>query len=184
MDGRSLKIEYRNCEQVKVNLYAVDLELLFSKSPFVREDLASMAVVEPSVTDELSLDGSNGTIVHRLEDKWVRQTLLVEVVSGAARSTTLFYGGNLSTYVSEGYGQLQVTSTTDRQPVETAYVKVYARKQDGSVEFYKDGYTDLRGRFDYVSLSSSDITSIQRFAILVIDPEQGATVQEVAPPTK
>ncbi len=184
VDGRSLKIEHRNCDQIKVNLYAVDLELLFSKSPFVREDLASMAVVEPSVIDELSLDDSDGTHVYRLEDKWVRQTLLVEVVSGAARSTTLFYGGNLSTYVSEGYGQLQVTSSTDRQPVETAYVKVYARRQDGTVEFYKDGYTDLRGRFDYVSLSSSDITTMQRFAILVIDPERGATVQEVAPPTK
>ena len=28
-------------------------------------------------------------------------------------------------------------------------MKVYAQMQDGGVQFYKDGYTDLRGRFDY-----------------------------------
>ncbi len=184
VEGRTLKIEHRNCDNVVINLYAVDLELLFSKSPFVREDLASMAVVEPSVIDELSLEKANGVYLHPLEEKWSRQTLLVEVVAGAARSTTLFYGGNLSTYVSEGFGQLQVSSQATREPVETAYVKIYARKSDGSVEFYKDGYTDLRGRFDYVSLSGSDLSSVQRFAILVIDPELGATVQEASPPTR
>ena len=34
------------------------------------------------------------------------------------------------------------------------YVKTYARMKDGSIRFYKDGYTDLRGRFDFGSLSS------------------------------
>ena len=35
------------------------------------------------------------------------------------------------------------------------YVKVYGRAQDGSVKFFKDGYTDLRGKFDYVSLNTN-----------------------------
>ena len=184
VDGSSLKIEHRNTKNVVVNLYAVDLELLFSKTPFVREDLATMAMVEPTRSESIELDSGDGIRQFKLDDRLARQTLLVEVVSGAARSTTLYYGGKLSAYVSQGFGQLQVSDSFTRQPVEGAYVKVYARNQDGSVSFYKDGYTDLRGRYDYVSLSTGDLASIQRFSILVIDPERGATLQEAAPPTR
>ncbi len=184
VDGASLKIEHRNTKNVIVNLYAVDLELLFSKTPFVREDLATMAMVEPTRSEPIELDAKDGIRQFKLDDRLARQTLLVEVVAGAARSTTLYYGGILSAYVSQGFGQLQVSDSATRQPVEGAYVKVYARHQDGSVSFYKDGYTDLRGRYDYVSLSTGDIAMIQRFSILVIDPERGATLQEAAPPTR
>ena len=51
------------------------------------------------------------------------------------------------------------------------YVKVYARRPDGSVKFYKDGYTDLRGRFDYVSLSTNELEHVERFSLLVLSDE-------------
>ncbi|MGV3482777.1 MAG: hypothetical protein ACO1RT_00010 [Planctomycetaceae bacterium] len=184
IEGATLHIDHRNTDRVTVNLYAVDLELLFSKTPFVRDDLAEMAMVEPTLRETLELEAKNGVKAFRLDDNLSRQTLLVEVVSGAARSTTLYYGGKLSAYVSQGFGQLQVSDSTTRQPVEGAYVKVYARHDDGSVSFYKDGYTDLRGRYDYVSLSTGELATAQRFAILVIDPERGATLHEAAPPTR
>jgi hypothetical protein len=184
VDGASLKIEHRNASKVVINLYAVDLELLFSKTPFVREDLATMAMVQPKRIETLELDSIDGVKQFRLADELARQTLLVEVVAGAARSTTLYYGGKLTAYVSQGFGQVQVSDSSTRQPVEAAYVKVYARHQDGSVSFYKDGYTDLRGRYDYASLSTGDLATVQRFAILVIDAERGATLQEAAPPNR
>jgi hypothetical protein len=184
VEGSTLKIEHRNTSEVTINLYAVDLELLFSKTPFVRDDLATMAMVEPTRSERIELESKDGIKQFRLNDVMARQTLLVEVSSGAARATTLYYGGNLTAYVSQAFGQIQVTDSSNRQPVETAYVKVYARRHDGSIHFHKDGYTDLRGRFDYVSLSSGDLGSVQRFAILVIDPERGATLQEADPPTR
>ena len=184
VEGSILKIEHRNTSEVTINLYAVDLELLFSKTPFVRDDLATMAMVEPTRSERIKLESKDGVRQVRLDDAMSRQTLLVEVSSGPARATTLYYGGNLTAYVSQAFGQIQVTDSSNRQPVETAYVKVYARHHDGSVHFHKDGYTDLRGRFDYVSLSSGDLGSVQRFAILVIDPERGATLQEADPPTR
>ncbi|HBJ38947.1 MAG TPA: hypothetical protein DDZ51_30205 [Planctomycetaceae bacterium] len=184
VEGSILKIEHRNTSEVTINLYAVDLELLFSKTPFVRDDLATMAMVEPTRSERIELESKDGIKQFRLNDVMARQTLLVEVSSGAARATTLYYGGNLTAYVSQAFGQIQVTDSSNRQPVETAYVKVYARHHDGSIHFHKDGYTDLRGRFDYVSVSSGDLGSVQRFAILVIDPERGATLQEADPPTR
>ncbi len=184
VDGRSLRIEHRNASAATVNLYAVDLELLFSKTPFVRDDLATMAMIQPTRSETLELESKDGVRSWKLDDSLARQTLLVEVISGAARSTTLYYGGTLSAYVSEGFGQIQVADSTNRQPVEGAYVKVYSRHQEGRVSFYKDGYTDLRGRFDYASLSTGDLATTQRFSILVIDPERGVTLQEAAPPVQ
>ena len=54
--------------------------------------------------------------------------------------------------------------------------------KDGSVQFYKDGYTDLRGRFDYSSLSTSELDNVERFSILIVSDKNGAAVREAAPP--
>jgi len=188
VNGRTLRITHRNADSAVLNLYAVDPELLFSKTPFVRSDLSSMAMVEPTQTQTIRLatvesaDGNRGVTDVLLDENLSRQTLMVEVVAGPARSTTLYYGGNLTAYVSDGFGQVQVTDTASGRPVATAYVKVYARHNGGEVKFYKDGYTDLRGRFDYASISTGDLATVERFAILVIDPERGATIREAGRP--
>ena len=52
------------------------------------------------------------------------------------------------------------------------------------MRFYKDGYTDVRGRFDYASLSANDAKGASRYAILVISDEKGATLHDVATPNQ
>ena len=64
------------------------------------------------------------------------------------------------------------------------YVKVYAQMKDGRVRFYKDGYTDLRGRFDYASLNTNELDFVDKFALLVLSEEHGAVVREAAPPKR
>jgi len=64
-------------------------------------------------------------------------------------------------------------------------VKVYSRDVSGEVHFHKDGYTDLRGRFDYASVSGpARDRSPKQFSLLVLHEERGAVVREVAPPTR
>ena len=46
-----------------------------------------------------------------------------------------------------------------------------------TVKFYKDGYTDFRGRFDYVSLNTDDIKTVEKFSIFVMSSELGSWVQ-------
>ena len=59
--------------------------------------------------------------------------------------------------------------------------RVYALT-DAGPQFYKDGYTDLRGKFDYASVSTSDIGSALKFSILVMNETNGATVLEAPVP--
>ncbi|MGI9429021.1 MAG: hypothetical protein ACR2NM_10205, partial [Bythopirellula sp.] len=184
VEGDSLRIDYRRAKEVTLNFYGVDLEHLFSKAPFVREDLQRMAMVRPTRTEQINFDASTGLGRFELDDNLRRQTLLVEVVAGASRSTALYYGGDITTYVSESFGQLQTTDASSHRPISTAYVKVYAKYPDGNVRFYKDGYTDSRGRFDYASVSAGDAKGAKRYAILVISEEKGATLHDVAAPNQ
>ncbi|WP_145421790.1 hypothetical protein [Planctomycetes bacterium K23_9] len=183
IEGDTVRIDHRRADKVTLNLYGVDLELLFSKAPFVREDLQRMAIVKPLRSDVIEFDDATGVGHFQLDDHLRRQTLLVEIVAGAARSTALYYGGEMTTYVSESFGQLQSTDAADQRPITKAYVKVYAKYRDGSVKFYKDGYTDLRGRYDYTSISAESARGATRFAILVMSEEKGATLHDVAAPS-
>ncbi len=47
----------------------------------------------------------------------------------------------------------------------------------GDVRFYKDGYTDLRGRFDYVSSNTTELDDAEKFAILILEEEYGAVIR-------
>lgn len=53
------------------------------------------------------------------------------------------------------------------RPIAGAYVKVYAKLQDGGEPFWKDLYTDLRGRADYWSVFIPFKLSILRSVLIV-----------------
>ena len=90
----------------------------------------------------------------------------------------------LKVQLIEAYGQLVVTHADTHQPAAGAYVKVYAKMRDGEVKFLKDGYTDLRGRFDYASLNTNEMENAERLSILILSDAFGAVVRETAPPKR
>lgn len=180
----TLKLEYRNLSDVRVNYYLMDIELLFSRNPFVSRNEDGVPVIEPNHSELVKLDSANGSMQLELPAALENRNLLVELSAKGVSRTAVITANSLAVTVVEPFGRLQVLSSQGRSPLEQAYVKVYARHQDGSVRFYKDGYTDLRGQFDYATLSTSDLNSVQRFAILILHPTQGALVREAAPPTR
>lgn len=53
------------------------------------------------------------------------------------------------------------------------YIKAFSKNNKGEVSFYKDGYTDLRGRFDYASINNENLSSIEKFSLFVMSDELG-----------
>lgn len=45
--------------------------------------------------------------------------------------------------------------------------------QEEEIEFYKDGYTDMCGRFSYAVLSGSTVKNIKKFALLISSEDYG-----------
>ena len=67
-------------------------------------------------------------------------------------------------------------------PARNAYVKVYIKLKNGRIEFYKDGYTDRRGKFDYVSLNTGQMQQASDIAILVCCADGDCNVARANPP--
>ncbi len=112
------------------------------------------------------------------------KNVVVEAVGAGQRKAKVHYANDLVTAVANQVGQVRVSRASDQRALPATYVKVYARKTGGDVAFYKDGYTDLRGWFDYASLSTSDLDHVERFAILVCSDQSGAAILEASPPTR
>ncbi len=75
-----------------------------------------------------------------------------------------------------------VSRKDNGRPVKKAYVKVYAKTLSGKEEFYKDGYTDIRGVFDYASISTDQMQRTVKFALFVKTERFGSAVKYASVP--
>jgi hypothetical protein len=177
-------VSHRALKSFTVNYYPMDIEVLFSKRPFLQEVGGSFSFIRPVRSEEVVLpDAGPGEVDIPLPAEFKGRNLTVEVVSGGLRKTAPLFAGELKVELIETFGQVRVTDPAGK-PLPRAYVKVYGRQGNGEPAFYKDGYTDLRGRFDYASLNSDDLDAVNRFAILVLDPAHGAVIREAEPPRR
>jgi cyclopropane fatty-acyl-phospholipid synthase-like methyltransferase len=149
--GDSLQLDHRNLAAATVNLYEIDLEVLFSRNPFAGSFAGQFGSIRPNRTLDVALAADAGSTRVPLPEELVRKNLLVEVTAGGITRSQPFFSTGMAVRVVEPYGQVAVTRVADGSPVAKAYVKVYARSDDGHVAFHKDGFTDLRGRFDKIA---------------------------------
>ena len=63
-------------------------------------------------------------------------------------------------------------------------MQVYIKNKFGSVLFYKDGYTDVLGRFDYASISEARRSSgVKAMAALIVSPRTGCVITKLDTPS-
>jgi hypothetical protein len=164
----------------------MDVELLFSRNPFVQQFSGQFSSIKPNLSQDVTLDAvagkTGGSKAIPLPPALHNKNVLVEIVAEGQTRSQAYYSHSLAVQVIENYGQIKVTHQATGKPVAKAYVKVYAQTGNGQVKFYKDGYTDLRGRFDYASLSTNDLDQAVKFSILIMSEANGALVREATPP--
>ncbi len=184
LDGKTVKLAYQNLETVRVNYYPMDVELLFSTNPFVTQSGGQFANIRPNASKDVKLPKDGGKADLPLPAEFANRNVLVEVTAAGKTRAVPYYATAMTVNVTENYGQLKASDTAGGKGSGKVYVKVYAKLANGEVKFHKDGYTDLRGRFDYVSVNTPERQAIERFAILVLSEDKGALIREAAPPPK
>lgn len=194
VEAGQIKVDSQNLGFVRVNFYEMDVELLFSRNPFVQQFRGQFSSIKPnatlkvSMTDDSADEGDRGpgsaTKTIPLPPAFQNKNVLIEIEGAGVTKTQAYYAHSLTAQIVENYGQVKVTRQATGQPVPKAYVKVYAQMADGNVKFYKDGYTDLRGRFDFASLSTNDLDTATKFSILILSDAHGALVREATPPKR
>ncbi|MCX6998314.1 MAG: hypothetical protein NTV49_14825, partial [Kiritimatiellaeota bacterium] len=184
VEAGRIKLDYRNLKGCTLNFYPMDIELLFSRSPFLQEGAAQFSYIRPVLSKAVELPAGKDTLAVELPPEFRTKNVMVEALAAGVRKTQAYYANTLRIQLIEAYGQLTVTHADTRKPVSGAYVKVYAKLKGGQVKFFKDGYTDLRGRFDYASLNTNELDDAARLSVLVLSESLGAVVREAAPPKR
>jgi len=183
MDNGSITIEHRNISTITIQFFRTELELMFSMYPFQDENV-SYKLMLPNMehTIEVSHDGTTDI---ELPAKLRGENTIVQMKSRISDSQDLnvvkvAYDNQIDVNISSSLGQLRVLHQDTKEPIGAAYVKVYAQScEDRSVSFFKDGYTDVRGRFDFNSLSTDQLRSTKRLSILVKTDQYGSVIKEV-----
>ncbi|MBT3296661.1 MAG: hypothetical protein HN919_11070 [Verrucomicrobia bacterium] len=183
LESDRLALAHANVDRCTINYYPMDIELLFSRKPFVQDVGGQFTVIKPTHSEAVKLGADEQTEV-KVPKALKDRNLMIEVTAAGVTRLKAYYPNALKVDLIESYGQLRVADKATGKALSKVYVKVYARTGRGAAMFYKDGYTDLRGRFDYTSLNTSEIDSVQRFAILVMSDTNGALVREAAPPKR
>ncbi|HEX7840349.1 MAG TPA: hypothetical protein VF469_22880, partial [Kofleriaceae bacterium] len=182
VDRDGVVLHSQHVAALELRFFEMDVELLFSRQPFVQSDVSRFSYIEPGHREPIA----NPPSEHRVA--WPAhlrgKNVVVEAVGAGIRKARVHYANDLVTHLSQQYGQLRVQRASGRGALAATYVKVYARKRGGQVAFYKDGYTDLRGWFDYATLSTNELDAVERFAILVCSDHAGAAILEAGPPAR
>ncbi len=183
VEGTKATLDHRNVEAVVVNYYEMDLEFLFSTNPFVSSGTSRFAIIQPNKSVNLKLAKGKKETSFQLPAEYQASNVIVEILGGGKRASKVVYANNLKATVSETMGLLTVRHGESGKALPKVYVKVYASTNQG-VKFFKDGYTDLRGKFDFASVSTTGLGQIKSFSILVMSEENGATVLEASVPQR
>lgn len=206
VENRNVALTWRNLPEVTVNYYLIDPEFSFSSNPFVSGESGPVSIIKPTKSSRVTLPNDKATLDLPLPPEFARANMLVEIVGAGQRKTQSYHANTLTLTVAENYGRLEVQDSSTSRPLPKAYVKVYARLKNGTVRFFKDGYTDLRGKFDYASLNGSEndrtpieplsprtgaldsqmlkpaeLSQVGRFSVLILSDANGATVREIGP---
>jgi len=174
-----LNIKYKNVELIRMNFYVTDLEVLFSAHPF-KESSTGYKLILPNTQLEIELDPGCDEVALELPEELQGKNTIIEMLGeGVDPVVRLFNDNNLDVQLAEDEGEIRVLGKKTGAPVRQAYVKVYGKSLvDGKEEFFKDGYTDMRGRFDYRQLSTDQLRQTKALAILVSTEDMGKVVLE------
>ena len=155
VENRTIALTWKNLPEVTINYYLMDPEFAFSSNPFVSGDASRFGIIKPHKTAMQPLPKDKDALDVPLPAEYRAANVLVEVLGAGKRKAQAYHANTLKLTLAENYGRLDVRDTPPATPSCKAYVKVYARLRGGTVRFFKDGYTDLRGRFDYASLNGA-----------------------------
>jgi hypothetical protein len=210
VENRNIALTWKNLGEVTLNYYLMDPEFSFSSNPFVSQDASRFSIIKPNKTAVQTLPKDKAALDVPLPPEYAKANVLVEIVGAGQRHAQAYHANTLKLTLTENYGRIEAKDSATDKPVSKAYVKVYARLTNGTVRFFKDGYTDLRGRFDYASLNAAtgqpqpvadarpaspsgngldyqmlkpaELANVEKLAILVLSDTNGATTREVDPP--
>ena len=194
-------ILHSNINEINIKFYFIDLETLFTRDPKISEIMNKdksgdnnnnnmkehFGFVQYNYAETIKIPkekikkNENAT-TYDIPEKYRNKNLFVELKAESLKLFDIYLSSNLYVIITENLGELKVLEN-NLKPVIKAYVKVYVElKSNNEVQFYKDGYTDLNGKFNYLALNTAQLKNAKKFYIFISEEKQGAIIKECYPP--
>lgn len=179
IDGSTIKLDHCGLDSCTISFYTLNLEVIFSLNPEMNEENFNFGYSKPVKEMKFSLSAS-GKDEFSIPDDLQRKNLFIEVEFAGTTKKQIVYSAEFRHLIFENQGVIKVLDRNNK-PKPGIYVKTFAQR-GGKFEFYKDGFTDIRGKFDYVSVANSNLENLQKFSILISDKSLGELVVYANPP--
>eukprot|EP00347_Sterkiella_histriomuscorum_P016748 403352004 len=198
-EKQNIQIEVTNFRSIVIKFYIIDAEILFSRTPFLKESTSEFSYVKPchviqkDLSATIDLNASIDTITYlqhpqkfdlEIPETLKHQNMVIEINGEGKQVFKTYYPTQIKVNILAEYGELKVTDR-EGKVLPKVYVKVFYQKRGGSTaqaSFFKDGYTDIRGKFEYAQTSGDKLKEVTKFAIFVMSDTLGSLIKEVDPP--
>jgi len=164
----------------------------------------SYRLIKPNGVDKHLVE-TNGLLSVPILDRYLNTNVMISVSTtpaAATKSWRAYYSQTIDVQCNERSGTIKVMAKGKKnkdagkdsqalsfRPIRGGYVKVYAETKNGSrnTTFWKDGYTDLVGRFEYAKVSTGSaygggLGDVRRFLVFVDGGKEGCVVKTVPVP--
>ena len=175
-DGKLL-LKHHRLDKTTLQLFSVDLEVMFSKDPFLTGESTALPGIRANESREVAFAAESETTSIELPESFRQGNVLVSASTDQRKVLKVLDSRALESVRQPLDRIIQVFDADSHLPLPRTYVKVYIEDRNGDPVFHKDGYTDLRGKFDYLSHTGSEAGEIRRIAILTSHPEKGSRVE-------
>ena len=177
-DWGSILLRHTKLPGAEIRLYNIDLEILFSKDPFLKGGIeATLPPIAANLSVYVPFEKDTPSTAYKLPAEFGKGNVLIAAESESTKRLKILDSRLLETRIVPEDRSIQVIDPETKKPLPRTYVKVYAESRDGTTTFHKDGYTDLRGMFDYLSHTATDPSTVLRLAVLISHPEKGSRTQ-------
>ncbi|KAL4445666.1 hypothetical protein ABPG74_006217 [Tetrahymena malaccensis] len=190
-DDKKIIVEHKNIpKELTLTFYKIDLEVFFSKKPFLSNISEDFSYLQPSHTQVVQLNDedknqSTATVSKfDVPEQLQGSNVYIQAISGPFLKAGVTYFSTqlkVSLYSDDAY--LKITDQGNSL-LSKIYVKVFSKNKSGKIDFIKDGYTDLRGRFEYLLSSSVNINDIDKLSLFIMSDDHGSLILEAKPPKK
>ena len=183
LKDQEINIIYKNIDEFKVKYYLIDIEILFSRSPFVKKTKVDFDLVKSQKEEKIKVknEPKENKYLLKIPEELKNKNFYIEVSSGKKKENEIYNSSLLKYSIIESIGEIKVM-TPELKPLPKVYVKCFCETNNGGIKFYKDGFTDLRGKFDYVSLNTDLVNEVKKFSILMVSKEYGNIIATCNPP--
>jgi len=180
-----INILYKNISELILKFYKIDIEILFTRSPFIKETNMDFDFVKPNKIINLEVENKKSKNEELksipIPDELKKTNFYLEVTSGNKRAYDIYYSSSLNYSLVESIGEIKVMDEK-LNSLPKVYVKCFCERKNGAVLFYKDGFTDLRGKFNYLQLNNDLVKDVKRFSILILSKDNGSRIVICEPP--